>query len=282
MKNDLSLLMVTFFWGLTFITVKEAIEFIPPFSFLFYRFLIAFLLLLAVSIKKIKNLDLKTLKYGFFVGIFLFLGYGFQTVGLKYTTPANAGFITGLSVVMVPFLSSIILKIKPGRNVIIGVTLATIGLVFLSFQEFKINYGDFLILMCAFSFAMHIILVGKYSPKLDTFLITTVQIGAVAMFSLFFSFTESSFEFNMTIYEALIITAVFATFLAFLIQNAAQKHVSPTHTALIFAMEPVFAAVCSYILISEVFTLRKILGYLLILLGMIIAEIKNKQKFLKK
>jgi len=282
MKNDLALLVVAFFWGLTFVTVKEAIEFIPPFSFLFCRFSIAFLLLLLISIKKLKNMNLKTLKSGFFIGIFLFLGYAFQTVGLKYTTPANAGFITGLSVVIVPFLSSVILKAKPGRNVIIGIILATIGLLFLSFQEFKISYGDFLILLCALSFAMHIILVGKYSPKMDTFLITTVQIGTVALFSLFFSFTESSFEFNIVILEALIITAIFATVLAFLIQNAAQKHVSPTHTALIFAMEPVFAAVCSYIIISEVFTIRKIIGCLFILLGMIIAEIKINQKFLRE
>ncbi len=282
MKSDLSLLMVTFFWGLTFVTVKEAIEFIPPFSFLFCRFSIAFLLLLLISIKRIKNLNSDILKSGFFIGIFLFLGYAFQTVGLKYTTPANAGFITGLSVVIVPFLSSVILKIKPGNHVLIGVALASIGLVFLSFQDFTISYGDFLILMCAFSFAMHIILVGKYSPKMDTFLITTIQIGTVALFSLFFSFTEGPFEFNIIILEALIITAIFATVLAFLIQNAAQKHVSPTHTALIFAMEPVFAAVCSYILINEVFTLRKIGGCAFILLGMILAEVKGNRKFFKK
>ena len=93
MKNDLLLLTVAFFWGLTFVTVKEAIAFIPPFSFLFYRFSIAFLLLLLISAKKIKNFNLKILKSGLFIGFFLFLGYAFQTVGLKYTTPANAGFL---------------------------------------------------------------------------------------------------------------------------------------------------------------------------------------------
>ncbi len=116
MKDDISLLMVSFFWGITFVVVKEAIEFIPPFSFLFYRFSITFLLLLLVSIGRLKNLNLETLKSGIFIGSFLFLGYGFQTVGLRETTPANAGFITGLSVVIVPFISSLLLKLKPQKN----------------------------------------------------------------------------------------------------------------------------------------------------------------------
>ncbi|MEA1994029.1 MAG: DMT family transporter [Euryarchaeota archaeon] len=281
MKHDLSLILVTFFWGLTFVTVKEAIAFIPPFNFLLYRFSIAFLLLLIVSAKKIRHIDFYTLKSGLFIGVFLFLGYALQTVGLKYTTPANAGFITGLSVVIVPFLSSILFKTKLKKNVIVGVALACIGLAFLSLQKFAISYGDFLILLCAFAFAMHIILVGKYAPKMDIFSITTIQIGAVAIFSFFFSFTESSFEFNTVIWKALIITAVFATVLAFLLQNAAQKHVSPTHTALIFAMEPVFAALCSYLLISEIFTLQKMLGCIFILCGMIITRFRRTNRVKK-
>jgi drug/metabolite transporter (DMT)-like permease len=197
-------------------------------------------------------------------------------VGLTYTTPANAGFITGLSVVIVPLFSSLILKITPGRNALVGVVLAFIGLIFLSFRGFTIGYGDFLILLCAFSFAMHIILVGKYASSVDTFLITTIQIGTVAVLSFFCSLTEASFEFNAVIWQALVITAVFAMVVAFLLQNAAQKDVTPTHTALIFAMEPVFAALCSYLLIHEIFTARKIIGCLFILLGMILAERRRR------
>ncbi len=278
MKNDLLLLLVSFFWGITFVTVKEAIQFMPPFSFLSWRFSLAFLLLFLVSIKRVRRIDIEIGKYGIFIGLFLFMGYGFQTVGLQYTTPANAGFITGLSVVIVPVLSAVILKTTPSKNTVFGAILACIGLALLSFQRFAMSYGDLLVLVSAFCFAMHIILVGKYSPRTDTFLITTIQIGAVALFSTLFSFTEPSFEFNLTIVEALIITAFFATFLAFLIQNSAQKYVSPTHTGLIFAMEPVFAAVCSYLLIGEVFTLRKIVGCVCILLGMVLAELRSGRK----
>lgn len=272
--SDAALLIVAFVWGLTFVLVKESLFFVSPFRFLFYRFTLSFLLLILISVKKLKNINKKVIKYGILIGIALFCGYGFQTVGLQYTTPANAGFITGLSVVIVPFLSMALLKKRPHKYSFGGVFCAAVGLFFLSFQNLEMNYGDFLILLCAFSFAMHIILVGKYAPFYDPVLLTTVQIGVVALLSFFLS-TGQEQVINATVLEALIITAVFATVMAFLIQNIAQKHTPPTRTAVIFAMEPVFAAVCSFLLIHEVFTVRKIVGCVLILTGMVITELKS-------
>lgn len=275
--NDTALLVVAFVWGLTFVMVKESLYYISPFKFLFFRFSLSFVLLLIISAKKIKYIDTYILTYGLFIGVALFLGYGFQTVGLQYTTPANAGFITGLSVVIVPFLSFVLLKQKPGGYAILGVVCAFFGLFFLSFHNYGMNTGDFLVLLCAISFAMHIILVGKYAPVHDPVLLTTVQIGMVAVLSGVFSINQES-VLNATVVQALIITALFATVFAFLIQNMAQKHTPPTRTAVIFAMEPVFAAVCSYVLINEVFTVRKIVGCVLILAGMLITEAKAGDK----
>jgi drug/metabolite transporter (DMT)-like permease len=136
------------------------------------------------------------------------------------------------------------------------------------------NYGDFLILLCAFSFALHIILVGKYSPRYDPVLLTTIQIGTVALMSYFLSVGTTA-VINQTVLEAVVITSLFATVMAFLIQNSAQRHTPPTRTAVLFAMEPVFAAVCSFVLIQEVFTIRKIAGCILILTGMVITEMKK-------
>jgi len=225
--------------------------------------------------KKLRKINIYVTKYGILIGIFLFSGYGFQTVGLQYTTPASAGFITGLSVVIVPFLSMALLKKRPGKNSLLGVLCAFLGLLFLSFQQLRMNYGDFLVLLCAFSFAMHIVLVGKFAPFNDPFLLTTVQIGTVAGLSFLFR-KEQDIILNSTVLEALIITALFATVMAFLIQNIAQRSTPPTRTAVIFAMEPVFAAVSSFVLIHEVFTLRKIIGCLLILSGMVITEMKRE------
>lgn len=282
MKNsDIGLLMVAFVWGLTFVLVKESLFYISPFKFLFYRFSLSFLLLLGISIKKLKNITVDIIKYGGSIGIALFCGYGFQTMGLQYTTPANAGFITGLSVVIVPFLSFALLQKKPSIYSIIGVLCAAAGLFFLSFQQFDMNYGDFLVLLCAFSFALHIILVGKYAPFYDPVLLTMVQIGMVALLSGISGVSEvlsagQSPTMNVTVVEALIITAVFATVMAFLVQNMAQKYTPPTRTAVVFAMEPFFAAVCSYLLIHEVFTVRKIIGCALILAGMVVTELKKQ------
>jgi drug/metabolite transporter (DMT)-like permease len=219
-------------------------------------------------------MDRNILKYGIVIGVSLFSGYGFQTVGLQYTTPANAGFITGLSVVVVPFLS--VLFIKKGLHVYsyVGVVCAAAGLFSLSFQKFEMNYGDFLMLLCAFSFALHIVLVGKYAPLYDPVLLTTVQIGVVAVLSFLLSLNQEP-VFTTMVWKTVIVTSLFATVLAFLIQNLAQQHTPPTRTAVIFAMEPVFAALCSFILIHEVFTLRKVAGCILILLGMVITELKK-------
>ena len=272
--SDTALLVVAFVWGLTFVMVKESLSFISPFKFLFFRFLLSFIFLLVISAKKLRNLNTNIMKYGMIIGIFLFCGYGFQTVGLQYTTPANAGFITGLSVVMVPFLEVIILRKKPGSYSFVGVLCAAVGLFFLSFEKLQMNYGDFLILLCAFSFALHIVMVGKYAPLHDPVLLTVIQIGMVAFLSFFLSIHQES-VINTVVLEALLVTSIFATVMAFLVQNMAQRHTPPTRTAVIFAMEPVFAALCSFILIHEVFTLRKIAGCLLILVGMIIAEAKK-------
>ena len=271
--SDTALLLVAFVWGLTFVLVKESLSFISPFKFLFYRFTLSFLLLLVISSKRLQNINKTIILYGIFIGAALFCGYGFQTVGLQYTTPANAGFITGLSVVIVPFLSVLLLKRRPGINAFLGVFCAFLGLFFLSFQQFDMNYGDFLVLLCAVSFALHLILVGKYAPCYDPVLLTTVQIGTVAVLSGILSVDQPS-VITALVVEALVITSLLATVIAFLIQNMAQRHTPPTRTAVIFAMEPVFAAVCSYVLIHEVFTVRKVVGCLLILAGMLIAEKK--------
>lgn len=272
--SDAALLAVALVWGLTFVMVKESLAFISPFRFLFYRFSLSFLFLLSISAKRMKKVDKSITKYGIFIGIFLFLGYGFQTVGLQYTTPANAGFITGLSVVMVPFLSIVILRQKPNIYSFLGVLCAGAGLFFLSFEKSEMNYGDFLVLLCAFSFAMHIVLVGKYAPVHDPVLLTTLQVGTAALLSCSAGLTQKG-AVNFTVVEALLVTSVFATVIAFLIQNMAQRHTSPTRTAVIFAMEPVFAAICSYLLIQEVFTMKKIAGCLLILVGMVVTEIRS-------
>jgi drug/metabolite transporter (DMT)-like permease len=283
---DISLLLVTIIWGATFVLVQNAIDFLEPFSFNSIRFLAAaFLLIFCLVIfekKQLKQLDLKLLLSGVFIGFWLFLGYATQTIGLLYTTSSKAGFITGLSVVLVPIFSMILLKQFPNQNAVIGVLTATIGLFLLTMTDVtSLNQGDGFVFICAISFALQIIYTGKFSNKYPTLLLTVIQISTVAVLSIFSSFVFEDWKksFNPTILLkqdvliALIITSIFATALAFLIQTGFQKYTSATRVALIFAMEPVFAAITGYYWANERLSYSALIGCCLIFAGMIFAEI---------
>jgi drug/metabolite transporter (DMT)-like permease len=212
------------------------------------------------------------------VGLALFAGYAFQTFGLRETTPAKAGFITGLSVVLVPLGQAIFLRRPPRRNSIVGVALATVGLAMLSLQpDLSISRGDLLVLGCAVAFAAHILLVGRYAPDWPPLRLALVQIVTVAVLS---SAAALLLERPIgwppgNVWFAAAFTGLLATALAFFVQSRAQQATSPTHTALIFAAEPVFAGLFSFLLIGEVLGLRQILGSALIVAGMLVSEFRT-------
>lgn len=287
---DVSLLLVAFVWGTTFVLVQNAIAFLEPFSFNGVRFFMAaFLLggwLVIFEREQLKKINKKLLISGIIMGLFLFIGYAFQTIGLLHTTSSKAGFITGLSVVMVPVFSFMLLKIKPGFNAIIGVSIATAGLYLLTMTDkVSLNIGDAYVLICAVGFALHIIFTGKYSSKYPALLLTVIQVGTVALLSgIFAFFTENwqqAFEtgvlFKTNVVTALIVTSLFATALAFFAQTAFQKFTTPTRVALIFAMEPVFAAAAGFMWANERLSFSALTGCLLIFVGMVFAEIPAKK-----
>lgn len=278
--SDLSLLMITVIWGFTFIIVHDALSNIETFNFLWLRFGFAFLSSSIVFHKRIFNkMNKATIFYGSLIGIILFFAYGFQTLGLVFTTPSNSGFITGLYVIFVPLFAALLFKYKLKKENILGVILAVTGLILISFRDdFQVNIGDILTLFCAFSFAFHILTIDKWTKKVDSICLATIQIGTVSFISFFVSiFFENTYipNFQMkSVWYAIIITAIFATTLAFIIQNIAQRHTNPTHTALIYTAEPVFAGIFAVLLTDDVFTLRSLIGSGLILSGMLISKIR--------
>lgn len=281
-KADLALLFVAFVWGSTFVVVQDALSGIGPFYFLTIRFTFAFLFLALVYRRHFKYLNWETVKIGAFIGLFLFGGYAFQTVGLKYTGPATAGFITGLSVVLVPVFSAIINRRLPDFYIALGVFSATIGLTLLTLQggNYSLNYGDILVFFCAICFGSHIIAVGRYSSTYDPVLLAMIQIATVGLISFFVAQGTEILpsHFTRTVWFALIICSIPATSLAFLIQNSVQRYTSPTHTAIIFTMEPVFAAITAHLFSREILSWQQALGCVLILAGMLVAELKAAQE----
>jgi drug/metabolite transporter (DMT)-like permease len=289
---DGALLLVTLIWGATFVMVKDAVSAFPVFSFMALRFSLAALALAPLAIwqsrrsagaaaagRQSRATDWTPLVLASaLTGLALFAGYAFQTAGLKLTTPAKAGFITGLSVAIVPVASALLLRQSPPRNAWIGVGLATLGLALLSLTaNLSIQLGDVLVLACAFSFAAHILLLGHFAPRHNPILLTLGQVIAVALLSgvaaLIF---DNPPPLTKQVLFAAAFTGILATAVAFGIQTVAQRFTTSTHTALIFAAEPVFAGLFSLALIGETLGPRQLLGCGLILGGMLVAELKRK------
>jgi drug/metabolite transporter (DMT)-like permease len=287
---DISLLFVAFIWGTTFVLVQNAIDTLPPLAFNALRFFIAALsLFIWYSVAQKKNQEkltiaLPILLSGIVLGVILFAGYAFQTIGLLYTTTSKAAFITGLSVVLVPIFSLLLFKQKPQLFPMIGITLALIGLYLLTMiNTFGIALGDLLILGCAVSFAFHIIYTGFYAKKYAAIQLTVVQISTVAFLSfissLFFESWNNILTFdvllNIEVIAAIVITSLLATALAFFIQTSTQQYTTPTKVGIIFAMEPVFAALTAFFFTNETLGYAAIIGCFLIFIGMILAELPS-------
>jgi len=283
---DVILLLVAFIWGTTFVLVQNAIAFLPPHSFNGIRFTMASLLLLIIIIfvdrKSLAQLGKKGWIAGLILGVFLFAGYAFQTIGLLYTTASRAGFITGLSVILVPIFSAFFLKMIPNWFTTIGVGFAAIGLYLMTMIQTtsQFQFGDFLVFFCAIAFALQIVFTGKFAPRYSVLPLTWIQISVVGILSFIFAFFFEDLSIisfglfqNPEVITALIITSVFATVFAFVAQTMLQRYTTATRVAIIFSMEPVFAALTAFIILHEVMTNWSIIGSLFIFLGMIIVEL---------
>ncbi len=279
---ELSMLFVAFIWGTTFVIVKTALADIGPFLFLGLRFLIAFLILALFSYRQLAKISWPAIFYGCIIGTFLFIGYIFQTIGLIHTTSSNAGFITGLSVVLVPIIYAVLQKSFPNYRTIISVVLATLGLFLLSLQSnsLTLGYGDSLVLVCAFGFAFHIIAVDRYAHQYNPVVITCVQILFVGLLCMGIGLATEPWpaSFSANTIQAILITSILATALAFLLQNSMQKFSTPTRFAIVLASEPAFAAAAGYLWAGEMFTERALIGAVLILIAMLAAILNGRDE----
>ena len=273
---DLSLLLVTAIWGTTFVVVKEALQALPPFTFIALRFTLATVVLAALFGGRLRRLRWAELRAGVLVGVFLFAGFALQTLGLQVTRVSTAGFITGLSVVLVPVVAYFWLRHRPSVGTAVGVVGATIGLGLLCIRDdLSLAPGDLLVLLCAVAFALYIVAVGKFAPRMDALTLTMVQLGfaGLASWTVALAVERPAIALTPWLVGALLFTGVIATALVTCIQNVAQRFTSPTHTALIFTMEPVFAAFFAYIWLDEQLGGRAAIGAVLILAGMLAAEL---------
>lgn len=280
LKADLALLFVTVGWGASFILVKDSLETMETFNFLAIRFSLAFVISSLIFIQRIRHINLEGVKYSFILGFALFAHYALQTLGLNYTTASKSAFITGLNVVMVPLLLAILHKKLPDKKLLLSAFLAMVGLGMLTLKQSlaELNLGDLYTFACAVLFSFYIILVSKYTHKVDSISLAVMQIGVVALFSFV---TSIALETPMIpkdsgVWTNILILSVVCTSGAFIIQNLAQRFTSPSHTALIFTAEPVFAALFGYFLFNETLGIKGSIGGILILAAMILSELDFK------
>ncbi|MFZ0961056.1 MAG: DMT family transporter [Terriglobia bacterium] len=273
-KAELLLVVTTFIWGSTFVIVKGALADASPFPFLAARFLLAGVLMFWVMGRG--RLPRETLIPSGLLGVFLFIGYAFQTWGLIFTTPSKAAFITGFSVILVPLIS--LFHGYPLRAANAGgALLGLLGLYFLVMPSgvSTVNRGDLLTLVGAVAFAFHIVLVGNYTRRFSFLHLAPGQIVVVGILATLAIPLAPSATLHWTgrLVFAIVVTAIFATAFAFGTQVWAQQYTPPAHTALIFALEPVFAALTSRVVIKEHLGGKVLLGSALILAGMVISEV---------
>ena len=278
------LLGVSAFWGTSFAIVKEALPLTTPANFLFIRFAMACLLLLPLAWARRETFSRELLWKGGVIGIFLFTAFLTQTWGLAFTSASRSGFLTGLSVILVPLLSILILRQMPGRLPLIGALLAFTGLYLLSaadqVQALPFNIGDVLTLVCAVLWAGHILALGRFSPGGDTFGLAFLQLLTAGVGSLIWAGATGELAFRLPplVYGSALYLAVACTILAYLGQTWAQARTSPTRTAVILSMEPVFAACFAWVWIGERLGPWGWAGAGCILAGIVLVETVKRRK----
>jgi len=282
-RADFLLLTVAIAWGVTFLMVQDAIKTVPVYAFLFWRFGIATILMAIIAYKNYNEINKESIIYGIILGIFLFSGFATQTFGLAYTKSSIIAFLTGLNVIIVPFLAFVIFKQHVRKMVFIGSILASTGLYLLTMSgKLTIGTGEILGLLCAVFFALQIVFTDIYSKKVNVFMLVLFQFLTVTVLSLLFSLNSENTTFNLnfdyTFLKAVIVTSIFATVYAFLIQTYMQQFTTPTKTAIIFAMEPVSAGIFGYFIGNEFLSNIQIIGAIIILLAVLLAEIKLKKE----
>ena len=284
MKHLLLLLLAAIIWGFAFVAQKAGMEFIEPFAFNGIRFALGAISLLPLLFfqKQLFGTSTKHNEFGFTVrggiilGVVLFVAASFQQVGIVKSTAGNAGFITSLYIIIVPFLG-LFLKHKITMEVWVGAILAVVGLYFLSInRQFQMAPGDGLVLLSALFFAIHILLIGHYAPKTNVLLLSVIQFAVSALLNLAvaFMFEEVSQNMISNALYPILYGGILSIGVAYTLQVVGQQNVAPSKAAIVLSLEAVFALLGGWLLLSETIPFRKGMGALIMLSGLIISQLK--------
>jgi drug/metabolite transporter (DMT)-like permease len=278
-KAELSLLLVTMFWGSSYLFMKMGLNALEEFNLIALRFGLAFIVAGLIFNKRLRKVDTKTLKYGAILGFLLLGVFVCITFGLKTTTTSNAGFLVALTVIFVPMLEVFVFRKRAPLQQLFGSVLAIGGIGLLTLHSsLQIQPGDFLCILAALFYAVHIMVTGRAVKGCDTLNLGIVQLGFVGGYAMILSifFGTPALPSSLPGWIAILALGILCSACGFILQPVAQKYTSPTRTGLIFSLEPVFAAFFGYWFAGEQLTPQGYAGAALVLLGILVSELLGK------
>lgn len=274
--GKLALLFVAIAWGSSMVVIKGSTDVLPPGTLLAWRFTIASVLLALMNIKKLRQIDRDYIKSGIYIGLCLFMAYFTQTIGVMLEMPAKSHFLSSAYCVFVPFLGAVILRDRPKFYHILAAVMcaAGIGLVSVS-GSFNISFGDSVSIMSSVFWAAQIIAIVKWGKDKDPALITMLQFAVCAVFAWLFVLNmenPGAIQWNTRAIGGVLYLGVVCSGICFWLQTIAQKTEDPTSVSIILSFENIFGLIFGTMLFNEQFTVRSIVGFILIFSASIIAD----------
>jgi len=280
---NLLLILTTILWGTSFIITKNLTEDMPIFSYLGIRFSVAVVGFVPFLIN-FKRISKKLIIFAVLTGLIYYIAIVFQTVGIQTTTAGKAAFITGLSTIMVPFITWFAFKKALKKRIWLAVFISIVGMALLLLEGASgIIIGDLLVLGCAFLYAVFIVLNDKYVRIVDVYLYSLVQLITISLLSfvgsLFLNENYDLFSNGLPFWLVIVYMGLIVTSCTFIFQNWSQKHQGPSQTAIIFTLEPVFAVIfASFVFGNETMSIFGWIGCLLVFSAILIAVVKNNKE----
>ena len=284
---DLALVMICIIWGTTFAIVKNTVKTVDPVLLIALRMIIAAIIVTFVCWRRglLKHMGGETWRSAAVLGIFIYMGFVMQTIGLSLTTASKTGFITGLAVVFTPMLSPYILKKNPEWYSWVGVGIAVIGLGLLSLNGWQLpSIGDMYVLACALCFGFQIVLLEKYSPRLNGMLLSMAQFIWIGLLALATSAPKLGQikDFTTGTWLIVLYLGIMATAVCFLVQTIAQRYVPAVRAAIIMQTEPIVGVLFAWLLLGEALSFKQWIGAFLILAAVGVCQYGDYRKSRKE
>lgn len=294
MRGNLMLTLTALIWGIAFVAQSVGLNYVGPFTFNSVRSFLGGMVLIPciflinrhtqdkldteVDLQKTPGGKKKLVVGGVLCGIALAIASSLQQIGIGYTTVGKAGFITALYIIIVPLLG-LFLKRRVSLTVWISVALALAGMYFLCIKEgFSVGYGDIMVLLCAFVFSLHILLIDYFSPYVDGVKMSCIQFftcGIICMVPMFL-YESPSLGAILSAWQPILYAGVMSCGVAYTLQILGQKNTNPVVASLILSMESVFSVLAGWVILGQVLSMRELAGCGLVFLGIILSQLPTK------